>query len=51
MEYRVGRTICGKKMLIRMDSEAIRERKIYWAVVVIMPLAAVWIFAKAAGMI
>ena len=51
MEYRAGRTICGKRMLIRMDSEAIRERRIYWAVVVLIPFAAVWAFAKAAGMI
>jgi len=50
-EYTEVRTITGQKIFVRKSREEIREERIYWAEVILVPLFVIWFFAKCAGMI
>lgn len=49
--YRQMRTITGQKIFVRMTKEEIRDRRLYWAEVILAPLVMILVFAMAAGMI
>ncbi len=49
--YREVRTITGQKFFVRMTKEEIRDRRLYWLEVVLIPLVMIYVFAKCAGMI
>ena len=49
--YRTEKTTMGHKLRIRMSKEEIRERRIFHALMVILPTGMVWLFALAGGML
>ena len=49
--YRRLKTTMGRKYWVKMDKSEVRERKIYHALLVAVPLMTISAFALAAGML
>ena len=49
--YRTEKTTMGHKIRVMMSREEIRERRIFHALMVILPTGMVWLFALAGGML
>ena len=49
--YRTEKTTMGHKIRVKMSPQEIRERRIFHALMVILPTGMVWLFALAGGML